>query len=67
MDAAHVLLPDIQLELRQKGQNHLLDRADMPTLGIEDMELMSPGGLPLHREHRPPAFIVYIITVEPGE
>ena len=55
-----------QLKLRQKSQHALLDRADMPALGVHNVQAVPPAELALHGEQGPPRLIVDVIAVKPG-
>jgi hypothetical protein len=67
LDAANVLLTQINFKFGKEGQDPLFHRAHMIPHGIQNMKAVAPGKLSLHAKNHISLFTVNIIAVKPGE
>ena len=66
-DAADVAVGVVELEFRQKSEDLLLNRADMVSVRIQNVQAMAPGELALHSVDGVSVLVIDIVAVEPGE
>ena len=65
MNAAHILVMDVQLKLGQQGEHLFLHGADMLPAGIQNVEAVTPGELALHGIDGSAVLVINIVAVKP--